>query len=126
MARVADVLSRIACPLVEVAADMPPDAIARLMAFAGLDAVLLVRPCGLPERIVCARELVGALAGRAPEPPVSGPPRCRPGDALACAARAMFRHDQEAVLVEQDGRRLAIITIDSLAGYLASRPGAPR
>lgn len=108
-----------------MAADEPPESIARLLTFCGLDAVLLVRPCGAAERIVSARVLVGSLiAGETTQPPACELPRCRPGDCLFGVTRAMFRCDHDSLLVEEDGRRLALITMENLARYLTQTASA--
>lgn len=44
--------------------------------------------------------------------------RCGPDDSIFCVARSMFHCDHAAMLVEENGRNLAIITVDNLARYL--------
>lgn len=118
---IGEMLRIVGCPLVEVAADEDVRSIARLMSFSGLGAVLLVRPCGGAERIVAGRDVLCALAGReSPCRHACGIPRCAPEDGFHAVARAMLDEDHPAVLVERRGERLALITRDSLADYLAA------
>lgn len=125
-ATVGDLLRAVGCPLVEVAADAGAEAIAGLMSFAGLDAVLLVRPCGAAERIVAAGDLLRAVSSRTNSCSVrSGPgrcgvPRCAPEDPIFTVARALLDEAQAAVLVERHGERLALVTAGSLAAFLAT------
>lgn len=118
---IGDVLRIVGSPLVELAADEPLGAIARLMTFTGLDAVLLVRPCGAAERIVSTRDIVKLVSGTSlldrDECRID---RCSPDDPFVPVVTAMFDRERSAVLVECGGRRLALITVDSVAGYLAA------
>ncbi len=108
-----------------MAADAPPEAIARLLTFCGLDAVLLVRPCGAAERVVSMRQLVGSFSAVARvEKRAPRLLRCRPGDPLLGVAGALFHGDHDGFVVEEDGKRLALITADHLADYLTRVTGA--
>ncbi|MDF2621758.1 MAG: hypothetical protein K0S00_4417 [Xanthobacteraceae bacterium] len=116
---VGDVLSKVGCPLVEVAADEPLESVARLLIFCGLDAVLLVRSCGRAERIISTRELIcSCLPGERAAPLAPELLRCSPDDPIFCIARTMFHGDHDALVVEEDGKRLALITVENLAEYL--------
>lgn len=123
---VGDVLRDVGCPLVEVAADEELRSVAQLMAFAGLPAVLQVAPCGRPVRLLSERCLVHALAAGArvmshERPPV---PICAPGDALGDVVEAMRRSCLEAMLVEHERGRIAILTLDAVCAFLARRQEA--
>lgn len=101
------------------------ESIASLLTFSGLDAVLLVLPCGKPQRIVSLQSLIGSLAVRqTARSTASSLPRCRPDDPIFHAARTMLRGDQGAILVEDDGKPLAIVTTENLARYLVNRADA--
>lgn len=121
--RVGDVLRTASCPLVEVAADEPLPSIARLMTFAGLPAVLQIAPCGRPVRLVtecCVlRRLAGARNGHT-EPAVL---RCAPGDLLADVVDAILHDDVQAALVEHQGERIAVLTLDAISDFLSEASG---
>lgn len=124
---IGEVLQSVGSPVVEVACDEPIDSLARLMTFAGLPAVLLVRPCGTPERILSVRDVALALIEAAPgaRRPIR---RCGPEECFFQVARSILREDQAAVLVEHGRIRLALVTVDDLADYLRlleDRPGRP-
>ncbi|GAB4070741.1 hypothetical protein GCM10028812_40530 [Ancylobacter sonchi] len=44
--------------------------------------------------------------------------RCGPDGSIFCVARSMFRCNHAALLVEEDGKMLAIIMLDNLAKSL--------
>ncbi|MBS7537516.1 CBS domain-containing protein [Ancylobacter lacus] len=119
---VGDILSKVRCPLVEVGVDEPLESIACLLAFCGLDAVLLVRSCGGAERVVSTRHLIDSFSAveRAgtPAPDLL---RCSPDDPVFCIAGTMLHGDHDALVVEKDGKRLALITVENLAEYLMMR-----
>ncbi|MFK8251897.1 hypothetical protein [Ancylobacter terrae] len=117
---IGEILQSVGSPVVEVACDEPIDSLARLMTFAGLPAVLLVRPCGTPERILSVRDVALALVdtGAGARRPLR---RCGPEECFFRVARSILDEDQAAVLVERGRDRLALVTVDDLADYLRLR-----
>jgi len=119
--RVCDVLKAAGCPLVEVAADEPLPSIAGMMAFAGLSAVLQVAPCGRPVRLLSEQCLVHALIAEGHETARAGVPWCTPADELPGVVDVMLQSPEQAVLVEHQGDRIAILTLDAVADFLCDR-----
>lgn len=117
--RVGDVLRTASCPLVEVAADEPLPSIARLMTFAGLTAVLQIAPCGRPVRLMtecCVLRRLAAGADNSAEPAVL---RCEPMDLFSDVADAILHGHVQAALVEHQGERIAVLTLDAISDFLS-------